>query len=238
MITDGEGVAEVDGRDFGVRKGSFIYVLPRHLLALRSCSDDFRTSYACFTFDDLSDFPLLLKADISDYAADHPCRELSVADCGVLAKYYDLLADRSRADDVGIEIIKGLLFSFVMEVNRIYSGRNEEMRVTRQDKLADGFFRLLHEHFCRERSVAFYAHELCVSDKHLMRVIKKKTGRTFHFWLTDFVLRQAKLLLLSTDMNVSQITECLHFPDSSAFARFFKKGTGLAPLAYKAQYMK
>ena len=69
-----------------------------------------------------------------------------------------------------------------------------------------------------------------------MRVIKKKTGRTFHFWLTDFLLRQARLLLLSTDMNVTQIAENLHFSDSSAFAKFFRKGTGQSPLEYRERY--
>lgn len=236
MVIDGEGVIEVDGCDFTVSKGSFIYMLPHHLLMLHSRSEVFKTAYACFTFELLSDFPLLLKADISDYVGDHPCCDLSDVDYILLLKYHDLLADRYRAENAGMEILKGILFSFVMEVNRIYSGRNEEVQITHQDKLTDAFFKLLHSHFSKEHSAAFYANELCVSDKHLMRVIKKKTGHSFHFWLTDFLLRQAKLLLLSTDMNVTQIAERLHFPDSSAFAKFFRKGTELSPLEYKEQH--
>lgn len=69
-----------------------------------------------------------------------------------------------------------------------------------------------------------------------IKVVKKKTGQTFHFWLTDFLLRQAKLLLLSTDMNVTQIAKSLHFPDSSAFAKFFRKGAGLSPLEYRERH--
>lgn len=236
MVTDGESMVEVDRHDYTVQKGAFIYVLPHHLLTLRSCSDDFKTVYACFTFDILSDFPLLLKAELSDYVGNHPCLDLGDKDYAALSKYYDLLIDRYRSEDVGMEIIKGLLFSLVMEVNRIYSGRNDAMQVTHQGKLTDGFFKLLHIHFCKEHSVTFYAGELCVSDKHLMRVIKKKTGHTFHFWLTDFLLRQAKLLLLSTDMNVTQTAESLHFPDSSAFAKFFRKGVGMSPLEYRKRH--
>lgn len=237
MITDGEGRVEVDDRAYAVQKGSFIYMLPHHLLTLRSCSDDFRTAYACFTFELLSDFPLLLKADVADYIGNHPCCNLSDMDYAVLVKYYDLLADRHQSGVVGMEAIKGVLFSLIMEVNRIYSGKNDEMQVTHQDKLTDRFFKLLHSHFSQEHSVAFYAQELCVSDKHLMRVIKEKTGQTFHFWLTDFLLRQARQLLLSTDMNVTQIAESLHFPDSSAFAKFFRRGMGRAPLEYKEQHI-
>ena len=55
-----------------------------------------------------------------------------------------MLIDRYLCEDTGMEIIKGVLFSFVMEVNRIYSGRNDGVQVSHQDKLTDGFFKLLH----------------------------------------------------------------------------------------------
>ena len=236
MVTDGEGVVDVDGHEYSVKAGAFIYVVPHHLLMLSSCSDNFKTAYACFSFDVLSDFPLMLKAELSDYVGNNPCLDLSDTDYAVLRKYYDLLINRYQSEDTGMEIIKGLLFSFVMEVNRIYSGRNYRMQVTHQDKLTDGFFKLLHMHFIKEHSAVFYAQKLCVSDKHLMRVIKKKTGQTFHFWITDFLLRQAKLLLLSTDMNVMQISESLNFPDSSGFAKFFRKGVGMSPLEYRGRH--
>lgn len=236
MITGGTGVIEVDEHQFDIHKGSFIYMLPHHLLMLRSCSTDLQTAYACFTFDLLSDFPLLLKADISEYIGNHPCFELNGIDYATLAKYHDLLVDRYGSEEIGMETLKRILYSFVMEVNRLCSGRTADVQVTHQDKLTDEFFKLLHSHFSQEHGVAFYARELCVSDKHLMRVIKIKTGRTFHSWLTDFLLRQAKLLLLSTDMNVTQIAEYLHFPDSSAFAKFFRRGTDSSPLAYRIQY--
>ncbi len=238
MITDGSGVVEIDGHDITVSKGSFIYMLPHHLLTLCSHSDTFRTAYVCVTFDLLADFPLLLKAEMSDYVGNHPCCDLKDTDYEVLTKYHNLLADRYQSEYTGIEIVKGLVFSFIMEINRIYSGRSVEVQATHQDKLTDAFFKLLHSHYPKEHSVAFYARELCVSDKHLMRIIKKKTGQTFHFWLTDFLLRQAKSMLLSTDMNVTQISERLYFPNSSAFAKFFRKGVGMSPLEYREQHSK
>ena len=55
-------------------------------------------------------------------------------------KYYDQLINRYQSEDTGMEIIKVLLFSFVMEVNRIYSGRNYKIQVAHQDKLTDAFY--------------------------------------------------------------------------------------------------
>ncbi len=238
VVTAGSGTVEVDGHSFAVRKGFIIYALPNHLLSLRTHSSDFKTAYISFAFELISDFPLLLKPEISHYIDTCPCYDLCDTDYLALTKYHDLLTNRYQSKHASIEIIRGLLFSFVMEINRIYSGRNETVQASHQDKLTDGFFKLLHSHFSSEHSAAFYAQELCVSDKHLMRTIKKKTGHTFHFWLTDFLLRKAKLLLLSTDMTVIQIAESLHFSDSSAFAKFFRKSSGLSPIGFRKQRRK
>lgn len=83
---------------------------------------------------------------------------------------------------------------------------------TRQDELTDHFFFLLHQHHKKERSVSFYADKLYISDKYLMRVLKKSTGQTFHFWVIEFIMREAKLLLRSTTISITEISEKLNYP--------------------------
>lgn len=93
----------------------------------------------------------------------------------------------------------------------MYSGRNISVEMSRQDKLVDGFFSLLHKYCTQERMAAFYASRLCISDKYMMRSIKKQTGQTFHYWMADFILREAKLMLRSTDLSVTEIADKLSF---------------------------
>ena len=40
-----------------------------------------------------------------------------------------------------------------------------------------------------------------------MRVLKKSTGQTFHFWVIEFIMREAKLLLRSTTISITEISE-------------------------------
>ncbi len=96
-----------------------------------------------------------------------------------MKKYYDLIAERYQESNKYIAITKGLLFSFILEISRLYSGKNVSVSNTRQDELTDHFFFLLHQHYKKERSVSFYADKLYISDKYLMRVLKKSTGQTF-----------------------------------------------------------
>jgi hypothetical protein len=52
------------------------------------------------------------------------------------------------------------------------------------------------------------------------------------FSMVDFILREAKLMLRSTDLSVTEIADKLSFPNSSSFARFFRKYTGFSPVQF------
>lgn len=229
----GKALVEIDSKNYLLHESSFLFLTPGHLLLQLSCTEDFLFQYLWFDFDFLADFPLLLKTDISNRADHLPYLQMNEKDYRLMRRYYDFINDRYSDADCAVEVIKGVLFSFVLEVSRIYAGRTVSVEVSRQDELVDGFFGLLHKFCTQKRMAAFYADRLCISDKHLMRSIKKLTGQTFHYWMADFILREAKLMLRSTDMSVTEITDRLNFPNSSYFARFFRKYAGCSPVEFR-----
>lgn len=233
VVLRGRAMLEIDGKEQLLQTRTFLFLTPGHLLRRLSQSDDFLFRYLFFDFDFLSDFPLLLKPEISNRATIRPCIRVDAATFNMIKRYYDFIADRSTVSLNRTEVTKGLLFSFILEVSGLYADREVSVKMSRQDELTEGFFSLLHRYCKEERTAAFYAGKLCVTDKHLMRSIKKQTGETFRFWMTDFVVREAKLLLKSTDKSIQEITEELHFPNSSFFARFFRRHTGLSPLQFR-----
>lgn len=233
IVLRGKALVEIDGKSYLLHERDFLFLLPGHLLLQLSHTEDFLFRYLAFEFDFLSDFPLLLKADISHQATQMPYLQLGDKNFRLLKRYYNFIYDRYSDAESPADGLKGILFSMVLEVSRMYSGKKVSVEMSRQDELVDGFFGLLHKYCLQERAAAFYADKLCVSDKHLMRSIKKQTGQTFHFWTTDFVLREAKLLLKSTDKTVTEVADKLNFPNSSFFARFFRKYTGLSPMEFR-----
>lgn len=235
MGLQGEAFIEIDGRGYNLREGILVCLTPGHALLKLSQSPDFLFQYLLFEFDFLSDFPLLLKAEVSDKMGILPCLPLEPENFSLLARYYELISYRYRDKHCQTEVIKGLLFSFILEVSRIYSGQEVEVSLSHKHKLTDGFFRLLHQYYKEERVAEFYAGQLCITDKHLLRTIKEMTGNTFYFWVTDFIIKEAKLLLKSTEKSVTEIAEGLKFPNSSFFARFFKKHTGMSPLQFRRE---
>ena len=51
--------------------------------------------------------------------------------------------------------------------------------------------------------------------------------------IDEMVIREAKLLLTSHVMNISEVAMELHFSNSSFFGKYFKKQTGITPSEYK-----
>ena len=107
------------------------------------------------------------------------------------------------------------------------------MGTNRQKQIVDDFFRLLHQHHKQERSPSFYADKLCMTSKYLSSILKQTTDCSLYQWITNFSLQEAKVLLRSSDMSIIQISEELNYPNSSFFARFFKKHTGMTPLQFR-----
>lgn len=85
------------------------------------------------------------------------------------------------------------------------------------------------------RTARDYADRLSVHVNHLNKVLKENTGRTTTEHISARIAREAKLLLMQTDWNVSEIAYSLGFDLLSHFSRFFKKQAGLSPLEFREQ---
>lgn len=105
--------------------------------------------------------------------------------------------------------------------------------MSKRDCIALNFMTLVSKHFAEEHQIEFYANALCISTKHLTRVIKEMMGKTPHVVICDEIILQAMTLLEDDRLPVGQIAEMLHFSDQGAFCKFFKKQKKISPMAYR-----
>ncbi len=133
--------------------------------------------------------------------------------------------------------------SFMLEIGNLMlrKGQAEEKSdglVTRQDIIIMGFLKLVWKHYREEHNIEFYAERLCVSAKHLSRVVKSKLGKTPYAVIRDELLQQATYLLKGTTKSIQEISAELHFSEMAAFCKFFKKHKGLSPTAFRSSSRK
>jgi AraC-like DNA-binding protein len=78
-----------------------------------------------------------------------------------------------------------------------------------------------------------YADKLAVHVNHLNAAVSEITGRSTTTHINDRILAEAKSLLTHTNWSVAEIASSLGFDYSSYFNNFFKKHTGLTPMALR-----
>lgn len=70
----------------------------------------------------------------------------------------------------------------------------------------------------------------------LYRKLKAVTGWSVHTLIREIRIREAIRLLLSSEMNISEIAYNLGFSDPLYFSKYFKKEVGVAPQQYRKEH--
>lgn len=71
------------------------------------------------------------------------------------------------------------------------------------------------------------------SSSHISHMFKNKSGMSINTYCNNLKLQDAKHLLISTDLTVTEISFTVGFNDTSYFISMFKKKFGISPLQYR-----
>ncbi len=91
----------------------------------------------------------------------------------------------------------------------------------------------IHLHYEDEISLEQLADQADSSPRHLGRQFKERMGVSPIDYVIHLRMKKAKRLLASTDASLQEIAESLGYSDSYAFAKMFKKQTGMPPIGYR-----
>jgi AraC family transcriptional activator of pobA len=105
----------------------------------------------------------------------------------------------------------------------------------RQPALYTRFVRLVEQNHAAHWPLSRYAQALGLSAERLNRLTREASGRTALQVVHERLLREAQRQLLYTRVPVSKIAFDLGFEDPAYFTRFFRRGAGMTPLAWRAR---
>ena len=107
--------------------------------------------------------------------------------------------------------------------------------IKRSNEIFRGFKALLVHHYQTHHDLGFYADRLHVSTTYLSRIVKRMTGHTVRYHLTELLRVEAFMLLYNTDLDIKEIADRLGFADQSVFGKFFVRETGISPMKYRTK---
>ena len=124
------------------------------------------------------------------------------------------------------EALKGCMQVILAECYQEVS-KEQEIKDTkdvrnRSKRLFDTFLNLVQRYYTHERSITFYASEMCLTPKYLAQVIYQESGRHGRHageWIKDCVILEAKALLKSGKYTAQQVSDMLNFANASFFGK-------------------
>ena len=216
-----------------------IVLLPEQILEFISISDDFSGSLIIMSrkFSDnllpnaQEQLPLYLSVN------KEPVFELNEESLEGIVNYYNMLKRVAtvKENPHRMEVARYLTLAFFYGIGFSIFKQDSNEDSTHYEIVADKFMRLVQKHYKQERSLEFYAGQMCLTPKHLAKVIKETTGKAANDWIDEHVVLEAKALLKSTNMTAQQISDELNFSDQSFFGKYFKRHTGVSPRDYKGK---
>lgn len=243
LCIDGTENGTVNLKEMSINKGSLLMTFPNNVLKIEA-------GYPTATVRGImlsQDFMRMLQVDVKNSLplfmrlAYNPLVNLTQEQQEDIERYFDLLENISNNSDLAHrdEIVRGLLMSMFYRISDTYEQRpqvldeKERSVRNRREEYFAKFITLLSENFKRERTVGFYAEQMCVTPKYLSLLIKDFSGKSAAEWIDSYVITEAKTLLRYSTMSIQEVAYELNFSSQSFFGKYFKHLTGMSPSEYK-----
>ena len=242
--TEGETSVSFNLHEFRLKKDSMFIFTPKNILQVNS-QQYFKANVIAIS----PDFMRRINIDIKNMMplflkfVENPALTLTPEESRSMRGMIAQIERETREPEThfSFDIVSGLIAATIYKVGDIMyhylaehpEGQNNSHN--RAEEYFKQFTHLLGEHFREERSVGFYARQLCITPKYLTTLIKRISGQSVSEWIDNYVILEAKTLLKYSTMSIQEIAYYLNFPNQSFFGSYFKRNTGMSPSQYKAQ---
>jgi AraC-like DNA-binding protein len=235
ICTKGIAKVKINHKSYYATSPCFIIILPDQILEYEYFSDDFSGLFVVMSRQFINNvnfdksFPLFLSVH------NNPFITLSNDELNILLVYYEMLRTSIRNVDnpYRIEVVKSLIKAFFYITGYQFHNITQDKELSKHEILMENFLKLVQKYFKEQRVVEFYADKLCLTPKHLSKVIKEKSGMSANDWIDSYIILEAKAFLKSTNMAIQQISDELNFSSQSFFGKYFKRHVGVSPKEYR-----
>ena len=137
--------------------------------------------------------------------------------------------DAKRAQDYNLET--GLLVSLLYALGNTLTGNSNEL-----DSRISDCISFINDNYSRCLSIAQLSAVCSLSESRFLALFKQELGISPISYLQNLRLEQAKHLLVSTSLTVSEISASVGYDDPLYFSKLFKSHFGVSPKGYRGYY--
>ena len=184
--------------------------------------------------------------EIGPHFFQSPVLKIKDTDSYKFQLYFDLIHNLSMEnptifkDEAVQNVLAAALYEILAQnIYRNNSAITEEKDPNVNDKeciICRKFFDSLVKDEGRNRTVSYFAEQLCYSPKHLWTIVNKVTGSSPLKIINEHTAERIKYYLIYSDMELTDIAHFFNFGNYSFFGKFVKKHLGACPRKYREKF--
>lgn len=147
---------------------------------------------------------------------------------------YSKIVKKVKENMMYAKKIKKYYIEDLNELSEILEDDKNEYSAT-SIKLAIKF---ITNNFNKNITLKDVADEVFLSQNYLSELFKKETGEGFYEFLSNYRIKRAKEMLITTNLKIYEVAESVGYNDSITFGRAFKKITGTTPNSFRNNKVK
>lgn len=113
----------------------------------------------------------------------------------------------------------------------------EENRANEKNAFLETIIEYMKENIYAEMGLSSFCSHFMLGKSQLAHIFKEATGKGMMEYYNELKIAEAKKLLKSENLSVSQIADMLKFSCIHSFSRAFKKTVGMSPTMYKKKIL-
>ena len=203
-----------------------------------TCSDDFEADFLIVSSDFILRFnPEMVWATKGFiFIRINPSFHLHEQSLQLMSYDFSLFRNRLAKPDSPFkeEVLGRVMQIFLYDLWTVYSTEMAQMETT--DNAARFFLRFLGlvQRDCRkQRDVAYYADQLCITPKYLSQISHSVSGLPASQWITYYTTFELVTLLEDQSKTLTEVADLMHFETTSHFSRYVKRLLGKSPTEFR-----
>lgn len=235
IFLKGEAEITVNLIDYDIKPGTAVYVSKGSVVQVNSASSE--TMFSGMVFDD--DW---LAAALHGHMPKafngeqmHFYKQVTDEQVAVIDNLFRTVWTITHQQGYNRETIEGLTYTLFYYYDSISKTGEECVRSShsRDRELFERFLNLVNKHGAKERSLAFYADHMCLTERYLGTAVRNASGQTAKTWIDRAAITAAKVMLRHSNKPVSQIADEMMFANASFFSKYFRRLEGMTPGCYR-----
>lgn len=237
FMVNGSMKSQIHFLEYEINKGDIAILQPRLMIDTKSLSEDAEIVTIGLSLDFITEYPVLREFVMNNQIRWQPVIRLQPEEIKLQNELLELIQNfyHKKPSSNKTQMLRHLIIVLINMISEVYSNSPNKKNLVknRAHEIIDDFYLLISKYANQERSVAFYAKKLHLTPQYLSTFLKRETGKTVLQWIDYITILHAKTLLKSSNLSIKEISNELHFEETSIFCRYFKRVVGVSPKTYR-----